>query len=248
MSKHKPFDFLLKNDNLKLCSICGLEKKLTFEHMPPKSSGNIKPINITGLENMTHLGGYLYGKFKKSPKGMGGFKLCETCNNLTGSWYGESYIDLSNQFNKVINENIGNKNVEFVCKIKPLNFLKQAVCLLLCADQATGILREKIKETNFILEKEEKKLSEDICITKNITLETTSLAQGFTSSWDSNNGFTCNIKFIHRPFNFKATFDSNEVYGNSVNLIPFSRYNYNEEIELKYKINLDKLILTLINV
>ena len=190
MQINKPLDFLLENNYLKLCSICGLEKKLTFEHMPPKSSGNSNPVNIVGLENMTPLGGYLHGKYKKSPKGMGGYKLCESCNNLTGSWYGESYIDFSNQINQIINKNIGKRDVEFICKIKPLNFLKQVVCLLLCSDQATGILRDVVKETNFILEKEEKNLSNEIYIFKKFTLQPTYGFKGFTSNWDSVNGYT----------------------------------------------------------
>ena len=149
MKTSKPLDFLLKNDNMKLCSICGEEKKLSFEHMPPQGTGNNKPVKIYGLENMTPYGGYLHEKFTKSPRGMGGFKLCEDCNNKAGSWYVNSYIDLNNQIMSAIKENLGKKDIELICKVKPLNFLKQVICLMLCADQANGQLREIIntKET-----------------------------------------------------------------------------------------------------
>jgi hypothetical protein len=55
----------MNNNKLELCSICGLKKKLSFEHMPPEASGNKSPVNIVGLENMTPLGGYLYQNSKK---------------------------------------------------------------------------------------------------------------------------------------------------------------------------------------
>jgi len=240
MPSNNPLEFLLKNDNLQLCSICGLKRKLTFEHMPPKASGNKTPVNIVGLENMTPLGGYLHGKFKKSPQGMGGYKLCESCNNLTGSWYGESYIELANQMNHGIKENIGNSNAEFTCNVKPLNFLKQVVSLLLCSDQANGILREEVKKTNFVLDKKSQELSDKIFISKNITLQLTYGFKGFTSSWDSENGFTCNIEFLYRPFYFRGAFDEKEISGNSMDLIEFKNYKYDEEIEITYKLDLSE--------
>jgi len=240
MNKGKPLDFLLNNPYLDLCSICGLKKKLTFEHMPPKASGNTNPVNIIGLENMTPLGGYLQGKFKKSPKGMGGYKLCEECNNLTGSWYGESYIELSNQINRSITENLGKSNVEFLCKIKPLNFLKQVISLLLCSDQATGMLRNEVQKTNFILNKEEQEISNKIFISKNITLQSTYGFKGFTSGWDSKNGFASNIEFIYRPFYLRAAFDQNEITEWSMDLVKFKEYKYNEEIEIGYNLDLSQ--------
>lgn len=45
--------------------------------MPPKASGNKNPVNNVGLENMTPLGGYLHGKFKKSHQGMGGINYAK---------------------------------------------------------------------------------------------------------------------------------------------------------------------------
>jgi hypothetical protein len=243
MNKGKPMDILLNNPNLELCSICGLKKKLTFEHMPPRASGNTNPVNILGLENMTPLGGYLQGKFKKSPKGMGGYKLCEECNNLTGSWYGESYIELSNQINGLIVANLGASKVEFFCKIKPLNFLKQVVSLLLCSDQATGLLRSEIQKTNFILDKEKQEISDKIFISKNITLQSTFGFKGFTMGWDSKNGFSSNIEFIYRPFYFRGAFKGNEISEGSIDLIKFKEYRYNEEIEIGYKLDLSNFKL-----
>lgn len=237
----KPLDFLLENYNLELCSICGLKKKLTFEHMPPKASGNDMPVNIVGLENMVPIGGYLYGKFKSSPKGMGGYKLCESCNNLTGSWYAESYIDLSHQLNEFIYQNIGKKNVEINCKIKPLNFLKQAICLLLCADQATGTLREIINTTNFILDKEQKKLSNNIFISKLISLQPTYGFKGFSPMWNNVNGYTNNAEFVYPPFYFKAYLNYREMDQNSMDLINFKQYNYDETVNVCYVLDLSKL-------
>jgi hypothetical protein len=135
---------------------------------------------------------------------MGGYKLCESCNNLTGSWYGESYIELANQTKQANGEILGKSDVEFTCIVKPLNFLKQVLSLLLCADQATGILRDEVNKSNFLLDKDNQELSDKIFVSKNITLQPTYGFKGFTSAWDSENGFACNIEFVYRPFYFRG--------------------------------------------
>jgi len=243
-NNHPPLPNLLEsnNPNLKLCSICGLEEKLTFEHIPPKASGNAKPVNIRGLENMTPAGGYLFDKFRKSPKGMGGHKLCRTCNNLTGAWYAESYIDFSTQVLAFMENNIGKDNLEFKCKIKPLNYLKQVLSILLCCDQANGILRKKIIETNFILNKKQKELSKDIYLNELLTLNPNSLMKGFTSNWDSKNGFSSNIEFIYKPLYFRAAFNVIEMIPEAFDLRNYTNYSYDEQADVVYKINLGNFI------
>lgn len=244
MHTHKPHDFLLQNPNLELCSICGLRKKLTFEHMPPKASGNTLPVNLVGLENITSAGGYIYGKFKKSPQGMGGYKSCESCNNLTGSWYAESYIDFSNYVNKVISENIDDNDVKVEFSLKPLNFLKQVVCILLCADQATGTLRSLISKTNFILNKEEKNLPKELNIYQYYTLNPKHSFQGYVPMWDSKNGHSAEINFLYRPFLFRATFNSEKIVPPCFNLVDYLKYDYDQEVKITDVIHPSRLANT----
>ena len=63
-----------------ICHICLEEKPLTFEHYPPSKSFNN--------------GRVLIGD-KISQKGIGGYTLCEKCNNLTGGWYNNDFLKLS---------------------------------------------------------------------------------------------------------------------------------------------------------
>jgi len=234
--KNKPQEFLLNNPLLKLCSICGEEKKLTFEHMPPKKTGNNKPVNIIGLENMTHLGGYMYNNKKKSPKGFGGYTLCQDCNNLTGSWYAESYIHLSNQICEAINQNPNTTKIEVECKLKPLNFFKQIICIMLCSDQATGVLREKINGKSFMLNKDENDFPNDVFVRQQITMQPHYGFKGYTSEWNSINGFVQNILFIYRPFCFKIVFEPEQIDTNSMDMNSFVKFEYDEEITIKYDI------------
>jgi len=229
-----------KNDNLKICSICGLEKELTFEHFPPKAANNNKPVNIKGLENLTPLGGVFYEKYHKSPKGMGGYKSCQTCNNLTGTWYANAYIDVNNQFLSVISESIDKENIELKVKVKPLNFFKQVMYLFLCADQATGVIRESVNETNFILDKVSKNLTDEISVWMGITANSDFLFNGIMVGSDGIHEPRTFARIRCKPFIFELFYDNVPIDKSLINITDFKNYNYDEEVEINYTLNFKK--------
>lgn len=116
----------MRNDMAKegICHLCGLHKKLSFEHIPPKSAFNDQMVVFQTMQNM--LEGRKNTKFHK---GMGKDTLCEDCNNLTGAWYGKAFVDWSRQglewFDKTQNAEIP----YFTFYIKPLNVLKQVLIM-----------------------------------------------------------------------------------------------------------------------
>lgn len=114
------------------------------------------------------------------------------------------------------------------------------VCLLLCADQATGTLRSVINKTNFVLEKEEKNLPKELNISQDFTLQPTYGFKGFTPSWDSENGFSSNIEFVYRPFYFKAAFNPKEIAPTSINLLDYAKYDYDQEVKIVSVIDLSR--------
>ncbi len=75
-----------------ICRLCGYHKKLTYEHIPPKSAFNDQHLVFQTMQNM--LEGH---KNKHFRKGMGEYSLCEKCNNTTGGWYGEAFVDWTRQ-------------------------------------------------------------------------------------------------------------------------------------------------------
>ena len=78
------------------CHLCGAIGELSFEHIPPKNAFNkgpsklckdgnfIKSLLTTDMENI---------KTRVYQKGSGEYTLCKNCNNNTGAWYGNAYID-----------------------------------------------------------------------------------------------------------------------------------------------------------
>lgn len=138
-----------------ICAICGTFAKLSFEHVPPQSAFNNKPILIQTGEHLTDRASRLYGKKVKSNKGFGSNTLCESCNKNTGSWYGRAFADFAHQGMDILT-NASNESklpeVSGEYNIRALNVFKQIMTMFMSADKA-GILRSDKKLTAFILDK-----------------------------------------------------------------------------------------------
>lgn len=151
------------------CAICGKETKLTFEHIPPRnalnntgsrvitgdefinlmSSENRMPWDTTGLH------------YVNQQRGAGLYSLCKSCNNLTGTFYGDEYCKVANAFayymqehEKEVKECIAiNLNVK---DMYPLKFIKQVLSMF-CS--TTLGLTEKYHEIRELILDKDKVLS-----------------------------------------------------------------------------------------
>lgn len=82
------------------CALCGQECELTFEHIPPRSAFNNQPAKLyTGeklISDDSRMPWDVQGlQYISRQKGAGAFSLCESCNNLTGTWYGDTYREMA---------------------------------------------------------------------------------------------------------------------------------------------------------
>ncbi len=82
------------------CALCGRECELTFEHIPPRSAFNNNPAKqYTGdklISDDSRMPWDFQGlQYISLQKGAGLFSLCDNCNNLTGTWYGDTYRDMA---------------------------------------------------------------------------------------------------------------------------------------------------------
>lgn len=95
------------------CHICQKYKNLTFEHIPPYKAFNYLPAkSIEGDEAIRLIGekGRMPWdttglKYKSKQRGMGIYSLCESCNNLTGTYYGDEYIKFAKTIAKLLFDN-----------------------------------------------------------------------------------------------------------------------------------------------
>lgn len=118
--------------NYGVCHICGQERDLTFEHLPPRKANNDSRAKaIVGDELIQHIAGndkpwdFSKRKYKNLQKGMGLYSLCQECNNNTGTNYADEYIKLSNTISYVIkNEKIDESAEGFTIYLEGIYVLR----------------------------------------------------------------------------------------------------------------------------
>lgn len=138
------------------CRLCGEYKELTFEHIPPRKAFNEHQRLFRTAQD--HLSGWPYSKYRK---GVGKHSLCKRCNNLTGAWYGDAFVEWTKQglvwFEKVK----GEKALSLPYYIRPLNVLKQITVMSLALSGEASI-QKNIAARRFVLRKREKYLPPDL--------------------------------------------------------------------------------------
>ena len=145
------------------CVLCGKECELTFEHIPPRAAFNSTPVRpVSGVEVLTEknlndkerLPWDTTGlRYQNQQQGMGRYSLCATCNNNTGSWYGDAYVYFANVVHAAIT-NCSDKDPDGITiqGVYPLRFVKQVLSMFcsICNSDAPSF--EPIKK--FVLDKD----------------------------------------------------------------------------------------------
>lgn len=144
------------------CALCRSEEELTFEHIPPRAAFNSLPAKpVTGDK--------LIGDDKRMPwdtsglkytnqqRGMGKYSLCQKCNNNTGSWYAQDYIDIAYIIDKCLKDNMSEDyNAVVIKEIHPLRFIKQIISMFCSINNFEDKRFESLRE--FVLNKNAKGL------------------------------------------------------------------------------------------
>jgi len=77
-----------------ICSICGKFKKMTYEHIPPRSAFNSSTVILPALRKGEKHSDM--GQMHTPPKqGFGLYSLCESCNQNMGAFYVNDYSNFS---------------------------------------------------------------------------------------------------------------------------------------------------------
>lgn len=153
------------------CALCGKECELTFEHIPPRKAFNWFPeknysgdqlINTVSDESRRPWD-FKGLKYNNDQKGSGAYSLCQSCNNLTGTWYGDYYVTLAKDFHLVMMNEKPNAN-QFVyvkAKLKPLPIIKQIVSMFCSTNNFGGTDSPMQILRNFVLDKNSNSLPKE---------------------------------------------------------------------------------------
>ncbi|MDE0313343.1 MAG: hypothetical protein OXM61_00445 [Candidatus Poribacteria bacterium] len=135
-----------------ICALCNTKNvTLTEEHIFPGAKRNrcnnlpfeatlfndaISTPIVEGQSTMNLKELKKKGLVRHKQGGQSVYSLCKKCNNNTGSWYGNAYIDWKNQWDQIrksyLNQN--SKSIKGKITFNPLRFLKQIVSCFISVD------------------------------------------------------------------------------------------------------------------
>jgi len=224
-------------ENIGLCRLCGLNKKLTFEHIPPKKAFNSEPLFVQKYEHLFDRMSYVYGKKGMSNRGNGGYTLCKKCNNNTGGDYAKDFIEFVFQGMEILKfERKPMEIVSFDLKIKPLNVIKQILTMFLSADSSMTVLNiPKMKE--FILNKKSKDFPKNIKILMYCNCSPSKRIIGYTfGNLPSFNGISHLSEINFEPFGYILGIDKVSPQIPFYDITSFLNFEYDEDVKINIQL------------
>jgi hypothetical protein len=140
------------------CHICGNIGALSFEHVPPQSAFNDRPIIRVAMENVVRDGLDAEPAGRPDQWGAGAFTLCRKCNSDTGGWYGRAFAEWCHDGYAILMRTGGSAGFLIdTLDTYPLRVLKQIVTMFFSVN-GPDFASDYPDLVQFVLDKEHKYL------------------------------------------------------------------------------------------
>jgi hypothetical protein len=133
-----------------VCHLCGTSGPLTFEHVPPRAAFNEHRVLEADIQKL--IGSDLLADLKNQ-RGSGKYTLCGQCNNLTGRWYGHSYVQFVHQIFPLCHTVQPDQFVEVQCSMQPLNVFKQML-VMFCSASPPEFAKRRPELVRYLLNRD----------------------------------------------------------------------------------------------
>lgn len=216
------------------CVICGKYKKLTKEHVPPKKAFNNHRYSINLIKDSSPFSEPIRKKYQQG--GISFFTLCEKCNNNTGSWYADAYVDWCLFGMDILRRSKGKPSLHYFNKIYPLRIIKQIIVMMFSLNE------NEFREINpylerFVLNKELNHLPDEYDVYVYYNLEGHPRYHGYTAL-SQNGKMSVFCEFTYPPYGFVLTLQNMPPPNNRMTKITyFSDFQYDTEWDIDLCIN-----------
>ena len=210
------------------CCICGEWKELTYEHVPPRKAFNEKAIRVYSFEDTILKQS---GRFSEKQKGAGGYTLCKSCNNITGSWYGPAYIDMAFQGMQYYKMELSGE-ISVPYYIYPLRVIKQVLSMI-ASSCGARLFSHNPYFRQFVLDKERRGLPKDMAILMYMPDKGSYKSVPVVGVMNVNTGERfIGSEIAFPPFSFVFNVNTRFNYFNELStmldITAFSHYDYND--------------------
>lgn len=143
-----------------ICHLCGIDGPLSFEHVPPQSAFNDRPVIMVEFNKAFDLlPDDPTPKGRISQRGAGGYTLCGACNSKTGGWYGNAFAQWCCQAAELLMRSEGKPSLIYGYHLYPLRVIKQIITMFFSVN-GPGFQRKHPDLVEFVLNKDRRFLPE----------------------------------------------------------------------------------------
>ncbi len=211
-----------------VCHICGTTGPLTFEHVPPRGACNDRPIISAVFEDFFEKGPDEKVNGRIQQKGSGAYTLCASCNNDTGTWYANDFIEWTYQALILNDKSNGDGSIYYPFHIFPNRVIKQILTMFFSTNG------EKFAQKNpdlvrFVLNREHKYIQPSIRIFAYLVEGAKFRQTGVAVLGSSSSKEVIVMSEISfSPVGYVMTINSNPPDSRLFEITHFSKYGYNE--------------------
>jgi len=220
----------MKKQHFGICRLCGTHGKLSFEHVPPASAFNNRPILRSTFEEMLAKANLDKLDGQQQQRGAGAYTLCNKCNNDTGRWYVPAFADWARQAMEIVLAARGRPSLEFPFNLFPLRVLKQVICMFFSVN-GTYFHKAHPDLVRFVLNKESREFPDYVHVYAFYTLTNrfrsagvTGVVKGFGSGKSAIHTFS---EVTFPPFGFVLTVHSDPPEKEFCDISSFSQFDSN---------------------
>ena len=204
---------------------------MSFEHVPPRSAFNSAPVYAKKFDEII---GEDYLSDEKAPsgtkiqRGNGAYTLCGKCNNNTGAWYGNAYLDWAWQGMRFSEFSTVTPSIHFTFNVFPLRVLKQIVCMLFSVNH-DEFHKAQPELQRFVLDKERKYLDSPLKVYAYHSRSNRLRNTGVVAQMElGRSGPRLYSEASFPPWGYLFCFDSPPTDRRLIDISFFSRYRYND--------------------
>lgn len=218
-----------------ICRLCGEEKELSFEHVPPEKAFNSGAAVIMPLQPDSILGPDDPIVGTEYRKGVGAYTLCHRCNNVTGSWYGNGFIQWCEQAAALLEKSGGKPTLHYPYYIDPLSVIKQVVTMFFSVNRF-DFSKDHQELVAFVLNRQRRYLSPKYRIFAFYNTSNRIRRTGITGKLDVRmdaieatvRNMSILSEIVHWPFGYVLTLDSPSPDPRLLDISHFARYEYGQ--------------------
>ena len=225
------------------CRICGENKKLTFEHVPPETTFNNYSVRMLSGEQVIRQiadpdilpWDYTNARGKIQQKGRGGYYLCGDCNSKTGQWYVPHYSRFVHSIHCALEQTKGQSFKSIGVKLKgmkPLPIFKQIMTLF--CDINEGLMGDESLR-DYLLDKTATNFNiERYSLYAHIHAGDVERMNRIMVQYSSRYGIIILSEIATYPLGFTLYIDKPQNYRpEGVEITLFSNYKYEDECEME---------------